>query len=170
VTRACGRSTPANPDTITVRLLRTDDIRAVAALLEHLARRSITAEFSEQAQTRFLLANNASAIAGFVAQGFRYHVAEAGGELAGFVGVRNNAHLYHLFVAETMQGKGVARQLWTVAMDACLRAGNPGRFTVNSSNHAVPVYEAFGFTRSAPTQDDAGVLYNPMVLDLNHAA
>ncbi|NMM27460.1 MAG: GNAT family N-acetyltransferase [Glaciimonas sp.] len=121
-------------------------------------------EFSRTAEGKFLRANNAQAISALVASGFKYHVAEAGGEIVGFVGVRDNCHLYHLFVAEQVQRQGLARRLWTVAKSACYAAGNRSRFTVNSSNNAIPVYESFGFTRAAPTQDSGGVLYNPMVL------
>jgi len=35
-------------------------------------------------------------------------------------------------------------------------------FTVNSSNHAVAVYESFGFVRTGPMQLAKGLYYNPM--------
>ena len=82
--------------------------------------------------------------------------------IVGFVGVRDNKHLYHLFVANDFQRRGVARRLWTVAREECIAAGNPGTFTVNSSNNAVAAYERLGFVRSGPTKNDDGVLYNPM--------
>jgi ribosomal protein S18 acetylase RimI-like enzyme len=152
-------------EAVAIRTLEQTDIPAVAALLECLARKSITAEFSAIAENKLLRANDATAISSFVENGFRYHVAHAGGVFVGFVGVRNNSHLYHLFVAEEAQRNGVARSLWNVAKAACRAAGNTGRFTVNSSNNAIAVYKSFGFVRTAPTQDSEGVLYNPMVLD-----
>jgi ribosomal protein S18 acetylase RimI-like enzyme len=98
-----------------------------------------------------------------VARGFRYHVAESNGRVVGFVGVRDNRHLYHLFVAHDFQRQGIARRLWTIAREQCIAAGNPGTFSVNSSNGAVAVYERLGFVRSGPMKNDDGVLYNPMV-------
>jgi ribosomal protein S18 acetylase RimI-like enzyme len=151
--------------TIHIRPLRLDDIDKVAALLERLARGAITGEFTPQAEEKFLRNNDATAIQGFVAAGFRYWVAENDQGIVGFVGVRDSSHLYHLFVAEAFQRQGLARRLWQTARDACCAAGNPGRFTVNSSNNAIGVYEAFGFRRSQPMQDSDGVLYNPMVLE-----
>lgn len=136
----------------------------MAALLEQLARRFITFEWSAVAQETFLRSNDRTGIAGHIAAGFRYHVAEADGKLIGFIGVRDNSHLYHLFVADDAQRKGVGRQLWKVAKAACDAFGNPGRFTVNSSNNAVKFYESLGFVRSAPQQERDGVLYNPMCL------
>jgi ribosomal protein S18 acetylase RimI-like enzyme len=152
-------------ETVSIRTLVQADVPAVAALLERLARKSITVEFSAAAEDKFLRANDAAAISSFVENGFNYHVAKVGSEVIGFVGVRDNSHLYHLFVAEEAQRNGVARSLWNVAKAACDAAGNAGRFTVNSSNNAVEVYKSFGFVRAAPMQDSDGVLYNPMVLD-----
>lgn len=151
--------------TIQIRRIDLDDISDVAVLLEQLAKKSITCEFSPQAQEKFLLSNDATAIRSFIANGFDYWVAEINQTIVGFVGVRDKSHLYHLFVAESFQRQGISRRLWQVAKDACCAAGNPGRFTVNSSNNAVGVYEAFGFRRSQPMQDSDGVLYNPMVLE-----
>ena len=138
------------------------DIRAVAALLESLAREHITREFSPQARDFFLENNNADRIRAFAARGFRYHVAESHGRIVGFVGVRDNKHLYHLFVANDCQRQGLARLLWSVAREQCIAAGHRGAFSVNSSNNAVAVYEKLGFVRSGPLKNDNGVLYNPM--------
>ena len=138
------------------------DIPPVALLLESLAREHITHEFSPQAQGRFLANNNQDRIRAFVAHGFRYHVAESGGRIIGFVGVRDNKHLFHLFVVNDCQREGLGRRLWAVAREACIAAGNSGPFTVNSSNNAVPVYERLGFVPAGPTKNHGGVLYNPM--------
>jgi len=160
------RETLASMNNINIRPAQCDDTSAIAKLLEQLARRYITPEFDSAAQERFLTSNNEAAINGFILAGFRYWVAEQNGVLIGFAGVRDHTHLYHLFVAEDAQRRGVARRLWNAALNACLVAGNPGRFTVNSSNNAVAVYESFGFVRSGPQQNANGVLFNPMELDM----
>lgn len=150
---------------ITIRAARSADIPAIAKLLEQLARRHITFEFSPSAEQKFLKSNDETSINTFLANGFRYWVAESTNEIIGFAGVRDHSHLYHLFVAEHAQRQGIARRLWQTAMDCCRTAGNSGRFTVNSSNNAVAVYESFGFVRSGPQQNSDGVLFNPMVLE-----
>ena len=96
--------------------------------------------------------------------GYRYHVAEVDGQLVGVVGVRNNAHLFHLFVAELYQRQGIASNLWNVAMQACLDAGNPGKFTVNSSRYALGVYEKLGFVACSSPQEVNGIIFYPMNL------
>ena len=53
-----------------------------------------------------------------------------------------------MFVSEAHQRRGVATQLWNLALD--LVAPDPRaavQITVNSSDHAVGFYEALGFAR-----------------------
>ena len=149
----------------TIRVMDAADVEAVADLFAVLAREFISKEFEPAAQATFLSKNNATAIRRFVANGYRYHVAELNGEIVGFVGVRDNRHLYHLFVAKSMQGRGLGRSLWQIAKEECLRHGNRGAFTVNSSRNAIPIYERFGFVQFAEEQNLNGVLYNPMRLE-----
>lgn len=116
----------------------------------------------------FLATLAPQAIAGYLASpDYRYLVAEDAGVLAGVVAIRDNRHLYHLFVAQGVHGQGLARRLWTAAMDAALRAGNPGEFTVNSSPYAVPVYERFGFVPTGPRVEAQGIAFVPMKLILH---
>src|SRR5690242_1501835 len=102
-------------DNLTIRPIDSADIEPVARLLSELASEFIVGEFQPPARERFLVENNVEAIRGFIANGFRYHVAEIDGELVGFVGVRENKHLYHLFVSKPLQGRGIGRQLWEFA-------------------------------------------------------
>lgn len=113
----------------------------------------------------FLATLSPGAIAGYLASpDFRYLVAEDAGSLAGVVAVRDNRHLYHLFISPAVHGQGLARRLWAAAMADALRDGNPGEFTVNSSLYAVPVYERFGFVPTGPRVDAHGIAFVPMKL------
>jgi GNAT superfamily N-acetyltransferase len=149
---------------VTIRELQPADIGPVARLLSELATEFIVGEFGPSAQARFLEENNAEAIRGFLENQFRYHVAHVGNELVGFIGIRANTHLYHLFVAKPFQRRGIGRQLWEFAKDACAASGHRGPFTVNASNHAVPVYERWGFKRDGASKATNGITYNPMKL------
>lgn len=100
---------------------------------------------------------------------YRYRVAEEDGALAGVVAIRENRHLYHLFVVPSEHRRGLARQLWTTAMNEALDAGNPGEFTVNSSLYAVPVYQRFGFRATGPRMETKGIAFVPMKLVLAEA-
>lgn len=150
---------------IAIRPIDLGDIEAVANLLADLSTEFIIGEFERAAQQHFLRKNDAESIRGFLANGYRYHVAEVDGQLIGFVGVRDNSHLYHLFVAKALQRRGVGRMLWERAKHECELSGHRGPFTVNSSNNAVPIYERWGFRLAGPRVNSNGILYNPMRLD-----
>jgi len=152
-----------------IRPLVNADIAAVTALLQALSREYITHESTAEGAANFLAENNEFGIRGFVARGHAYHVALLDGVLAGFIAVRDNSHLFHLFVAREHQRQGIARRLWDVARADAVARGGDGVFTVNSSNYAVPVYESFGFVRVGPTQLAKGLYYNPMRLAFDDA-
>jgi GNAT superfamily N-acetyltransferase len=91
----------------------------------------------------------------------RYHylVAEAEGDLAGFIAMQDKTHVFHLFVSPKYQRRGLARELWQKARDAAGPHDVAREFTVNSSLLAVPVYERFGFERVAAPVQKHGVSF-----------
>ncbi len=133
-------------------------------MLRTLAEEFIVHDIAPPAAATFLAENSTEGVQGFIDSGIVYHVAEIDGVIAGFVAVRDRKHLFHLFVDRAWHRRGIARRLWDVARQAAIDAGGAGCFTVNSSNYAMPVYEKFGFVRTAPTQESKGLRYNPMQL------
>jgi GNAT superfamily N-acetyltransferase len=148
-----------------IRQLEPTEIPAAAALLRQAALDFILPESTPEGAEHFLADNDEAGLRARLAAGFVYHVAIADGELAGFIGMRERSHVFHLFVDRRWHRRGIARRLWEAGRGAALGAGHPGVFTVNASNHAVPFYEALGFVRAAPTQVRQ-VIYNPMRLEL----
>lgn len=148
-----------------IRPIEDGDVAAVARLLHDLARDFIVHESTPEGAATFLRENDAEAIRRYIALGHVYHVADADGEIAGFISVRDCSHLFHMFVGVQWQGQGVARRLWQVARARAVESGGSGAFTVNASNFAVPVYEAMGFVRTAPMQCLKGLYFNPMKLE-----
>ncbi|MEO7495176.1 MAG: GNAT family N-acetyltransferase [Massilia sp.] len=145
-----------------IRQLQDSDVPAVASLLRQQALDFILHESTPEGRATFLRENDEEGIRRLLGAGMCYHVAIEDEALVGFVAVRDAHHLFHMFVDARWHRRGVGRRLWEVARKAALEAGGGGEFTVNASNYAVPVYEALGFTRSAPTQCAKGLLYNPM--------
>jgi GNAT superfamily N-acetyltransferase len=145
-----------------IRPIDDKDVPAVAGLLNRLARDFIVHESTPEGAATFLRENDEEAIRRYIGLGHVYHVAEADGEIAGFISVRDRSHLFHMFVGAKWQGQGVARRLWEVARADAVHHGGSGAFTVNASNFAVPMYEAMGFVRTAPTQCLKGLYFNPM--------
>lgn len=96
------------------------------------------------------------------APGMAYYKATQGEQLVGVVALRDNAHLYHLFVVPTVQGQGLGRRMWEHVLGEARLRGNAGQFTVNSTPHAVPVYERFGFKATGPRVEMRGIAFVPM--------
>ena len=93
---------------------------------------------------------------------YRYLLAYAGSQLAGFIAIRDESHLFHLFVERAHQRQGLARRLWGQALRELGASSSRGAFTVNSSLLAVPVYRAFGFVPSGTTKSVHGISFLPM--------
>ena len=147
-----------------IRAAVPEDSENISKLVCGLVEKFITDEFTPQGREFLLSTMTPGSIRSYMQSGYRYHVAEMAGLLAGVVAVRGNTHLYHLFVAERYHRKGVAKKLWQRAMEECLRAGNPGEFTVNSSAYARRVYMQLGFVASSGPQEKHDVKFFPMKL------
>jgi GNAT superfamily N-acetyltransferase len=155
------------PPESTIREATTDDAGAISGMIASLARYFLADPDEPEAAAEFFQTITPAVIARHIAGGqYRYHVAELDGELAGAVGVRDAEHLYHLFVPERFHGRGIGGRLWEVARGAAMAQGNPGRFTVNSSDYAIPLYERLGFTATGPLQVMNGIAFMPMQLVL----
>ena len=147
-----------------IRPATQDDIENISELLCDLSERFITGDFSSEGKQTLLETLTPEGIEKSMQSGFRYHVAEEDDQLVGVVGMKENSHLYHLFVAEGFQRRGIARKLWQVAMKECLEKGNPGEFTVNSSSYAQGAYEKLGFVSVSGPMEKGGVVFFPMKL------
>lgn len=147
-----------------IRQATIEDAPAISDLIRPLADKYIGYEFSPEGAANLLATMEPGAIQRYFKSGYEYHVAEENGVMAGVVGVRDNSHLYHLFVADDFRGRGLARQLWVVARDACRRSGNLGGFTVKSSRFAIAVYRKFGFVVTGPPETRNEITSVPMKL------
>ena len=147
---------------VEVREAELGDANEIGSLICTLAEKFITHEFSYKARKHFLSSHNGESVAQNMKSGFLYFVAKDSKQLVGVVGIRDNSHLYHLFVAEEFQSEGLARRLWEKALGECKLKGNLRTFTVNSSNNAIGVYEKLGFVRTGRMIKKDGVFYNPM--------
>jgi GNAT superfamily N-acetyltransferase len=141
------------------------DAQAISRLVSSLAP-AFTLDPAGQGAEGFLHGISPEAICGYVeAANFAYFTGRLNDELAGVVALRDNSHLYHLFVARKFQGQGLARQLWVHARAHAQLTGYVREFTVNSTPIAVPVYEKFGFRATGARVETKGIAYVPMRLE-----
>jgi len=151
---------------IDIRLATAQDSVVISELIQPLTR-FFTAEPDGGDTEDFVKKLDPDAIAGLIGlPNFRYYVGHQGNRLTGVVAIRDNAHLYHLFVDQHLHGKGIGTQLWEHAKRTAIQAGNRGHFTVNSTVFAVTVYEAFGFRVTGPKTERNGIPFFPMTLKI----
>ena len=147
-----------------IRATVAGDAENISKLICGLSEKYITGTLSLEGKRALLGSMSPAAIQKHLQSGYRYHVFETDGQLVGVVGVRDNSHLYHLFVADGYQRQGVASRLWKAAMGACVEQASPRVFTVNSSMNALGVYEKFGFVAMSERVEKNGVVFVPMKL------
>ena len=147
-----------------IRAAQPGDINAISELIRGLAKKYIVDDFSALGKDTLLRSMSPEAVRTCIQSGYVYHVAETDKRVVAVIAVKENRHLFHLFVAEEYQRQGIAKKLWELAMNVCLSHGNPGEFTVNSSIYARPVYEKLGFVTQSEPQEKMGVVFIPMKL------
>jgi ribosomal protein S18 acetylase RimI-like enzyme len=149
-----------------IRSANPDDSLSISLLIQSVAHYFTLHQEGIGAED-FLKTISPEAIEGYIkAPNFLYLAGFIDGELAGVVAIRDNRHLYHLFIAPKFQRKSLAKKLWHEAMAESIERGNPGTFTVNSTPFAVPVYESFGFEVTGPKRETKGIAFVPMTFSL----
>lgn len=81
--------------------------------------------------------------------------------IVGYISIKHNHHIYHLFVSEKYQRQGISKQLWNYAKTQCLSS----YYTVRSSTFAIQVYKNFGFIEVGEIAQKDGISYLSMKLD-----
>ncbi|MBB1268167.1 GNAT family N-acetyltransferase [Shewanella sp. SR44-3] len=147
-----------------LREAQLTDASHISALISVLAKQDILPSCSESGGKKLLESMSQEAIEGYLAGPFCYHLMEDGDLLVGVIGMRDDSHLYHLFVAKTHQGQGIGTALWCHAKNECLAKGNTGRFTVNSALNAQGVYLKLGFLPLGAIRETQGIIDIPMEL------
>lgn len=138
------------------------DAAAISLLINSLASHFLLHPQGQGAEAFLQSISPASLQKLIEAPNMAYYKATQGEHLAGVVALRDNAHLYHLFVSPAFQGQRLGRLLWEHVRDEALSCANTGQFTVNSTPHAVPVYECFGFKATGPRLEKNGIAFVPM--------
>ncbi|MDZ3824500.1 MAG: GNAT family N-acetyltransferase [Pseudoxanthomonas sp.] len=149
-----------------IRPATPDDARAIAALIAGF-QRELTVDPDGAGAEGFLASVSEAAERRYLASPrYRFLVAERAGALAGFIALRDGSHLFHLFVAAPHQRTGVARMLWQRARDLAgqEQPGGIVAFTVNASPGAVAAYRAFGFRPAGDLVERDGIRFLPMRL------
>ncbi|MDE2026045.1 MAG: GNAT family N-acetyltransferase [Patescibacteria group bacterium] len=86
-------------------------------------------------------------------------------KIVGLIEIRNFNHISLLFVLETYQGKGIAKELLKKAIEIC-KSHNPKlkEISTNASPNSVEIYQKLGFTIMKDEQVISGIRFTPMAL------
>lgn len=138
------------------------DAPSVAELIQGVAHYFLASPSAAGAEG-FLASLSPAAIAGYIdSPDFIYVLGFIEAQLVGVAALRDNQHVYHLFVRPDFHRLGIANRLWQQLKSQALAAGNSQGFTVNSSLYAVPVYAGFGFMPTGEAQARNGINFQPM--------
>lgn len=149
-----------------IRVATVTDAKTISEMICSLSHPFFTFPDGRDAEG-FLRSIGENAVAGYISgENFSYYVGEEEGEIVGAIAIRDQKHLYHLFVLASCQRRQLGRQLWEHAKANALGFGNRGGFTVNSSLNAVPVYRAFGFEPTSRIRQANGISFLPMALTI----
>lgn len=147
-----------------IRTATTFDADAISALIGSVMHH-LTLHPDGHGAEQFIATMTPAAIADTIGKpNMRYLAGVEDGQLAGVVALRDNRHLFHLFVDPAFQRRGYATRLWEVIRAEAIKRGNPGAFTVNSSMYALPLYQSLGFRAAGERTEMHGIAFVPMAL------
>ena len=151
-----------------IRPSTTADANAISALILSVAH-LITLRHDAFGVESFLKNQEPEAIAQLINnRDFLYFVGHIKEELIGMVAMKNQSHLYNLYVTPAFHQQGFAKKLWSHAQKVVLQQNELTQFTVNSSPYALPVYKRFGFHATSEPVESNGIAYVPMVLNIRN--
>ena len=149
------------------RLARPQDALAIGVLARRVTRQWILPEQPLRTAVLLLAGMGARVVRSKILAGQRFHLATLDGRLVGVAAMRDDCHLFQLFVSTRLQRRGIAGRLWQRSMRDAVRRAGTRHFTLNASAMAVPVYRQFGFEPSGPlTISASGLVTQPMHLEL----
>jgi GNAT superfamily N-acetyltransferase len=150
------------PTAVAIEVATPLDAAAISRLINGLSMHFTQDPQGTEAEAFLKTIGPAGIVALMEAPNMLYCKAVVGGQLAGVVALRDNTHLFHLFVDPAFQRQGLSRKLWLHVKTIALSKGHGGSFTVNSTPSAVPVYRRFGFVATGPQVDKNGISFVPM--------
>lgn len=95
-------------------------------------------------------------------------IAWAEDNVVGMIEMRQNDHISLLFVDKNWQGKGIARELFRLALTQSLqREPRMKKIFVHASPFSIPVYEKLGFVANSALKEEHEIKYLPMEMEVS---
>ncbi|MGF1613022.1 MAG: GNAT family N-acetyltransferase [Gammaproteobacteria bacterium] len=146
-----------------VRQMEETDLEAVSAVCIASFTRSVADSLSEQGITTFTKIAASEAFSERMNGDNVMLVADNNGEVQGVVELKEGRHVAMLFICPDQQKKGIGK----ILLAAALKHARAATVTVSASLPSVPAYKKYGFKCSGDIGESAGLVYQPMEIELN---
>lgn len=146
-----------------IREIEEKDIEAVSAVCLASFSKSVAGTLSEEGVLTFSKIASSDAFLNRMQEDNVMLVAECDEEIKGVIELKEGRHVAMLFVAPEKQMKGIGRRL----LSSALSYARVGTVTVRASLSSVPAYKKYGFECKGDIAESAGLVYQPMEIELN---
>lgn len=152
---------------VVIRKASVADAEDMSAIVHHYSTGFLADPKGDDAKVFLASTSPDRFVAHILSANRKFFVAAASEAFIGFISLRDDSHINQFFVLEDYHQKGIGSQLWNRVRAEAAPALRHHKFTVKSSLYAVPVYERFGFTRTADRTEERGLIYVPMELTVD---
>ena len=146
-----------------IRQIKAKDIEAVSASCLASFSKAVAKSLSEEGISTFSKIAASDAFRDRIKEDNLILVAESHGEIAGVIELKAGRHVAMFFVHPEQQMKGIGKKLLLSA----LSFARVSTVSVSASLSSVPAYEKYGFSLDGDVAESAGLIYQPMVIELN---
>lgn len=148
-----------------IRRMEEEDVEVVSTICMESFLQSVAGTLPEEGVSTFSRVADGAAFLGRMKADNLMLVAEDDGVIRGVIELKEGRHLAMLFVAPDHQRKGVG----TLLLSAALDHAKVNTVTVRASLSSVPAYRKYGFECSGDVGESAGLIYQPMALQLDRS-
>lgn len=146
-----------------IREIKERDVEAVSAVCLASFSTSIASSLSEEGVLTFSKIASSDSFLKRIKEDNLMLIAECGEKIVGVIELKEGSHIAMLFVEPDKQMKGIGRKL----LSSALSYAKVSTVTVSASLSSVPMYRKYGFECKADIAESAGLIYQPMQIELN---
>ncbi|HEX8965551.1 MAG TPA: GNAT family N-acetyltransferase [Patescibacteria group bacterium] len=143
------------------------DIDAIYTLVSDVFDQFVAPNYIEEGNQEFYKYLDKNAVNNRLQNNHFIILCKARGKVVGLIEVRNLNHVSMLFVNAAYQGRGIAKQLLSRALEICKKQDPQLKeVSVHSSPNSVVIYEKLGFVKVKEEQIINGIRFTPMILKI----
>ena len=158
----------SNKTSIVYRQIKPGEEAGVVDLVRKVFNIFVAPRYAKEGISEFKKFVHVGSLADRVNGGNLVLLAKFDHRIVGIIEIRNNCHIALLFVDESHQRTGIAKELIQRSIAICRkRKPDIQKITVNSSPNAFAVYEKIGFEGVEDEKVVNGIRFIPMELILN---